>query len=170
MFSIAVSVGTRLNDWKTKPMRSRRSMVRRLSPSRADVDVADEDLPEVRRSSPARQCISVDLPEPDGPMMAVNRPAAEPDGDAVEGPHRRLAPAVHLDRVDRLCGHDPRFGTTAGLDSGWASPPRAQSPAFRVVGAHRLANEKVQAEPRRCAGRARSRPTRCRPRTRWDRP
>ena len=28
--------------------------------------------PDVSVSSPARQCISVDLPEPDGPMIAVN--------------------------------------------------------------------------------------------------
>ena len=34
-------------------------------------------LPEVGRSSPARQCISVDLPEPDGPMIAVSRPAGK---------------------------------------------------------------------------------------------
>ena len=33
MFSYAVSVGTRLNDWKTKPMRSRRSSVSCLSES-----------------------------------------------------------------------------------------------------------------------------------------
>src|SRR4029450_4951414 len=30
--------------------------------------------PSVGRSSPARMCISVDLPEPDGPMTAVRRP------------------------------------------------------------------------------------------------
>ena len=33
--------------------------------------------PEVSESSPARQCISVLLPEPDGPMMAVNCPASK---------------------------------------------------------------------------------------------
>ena len=27
--------------------------------------------PELTRSSPARQCSNVDLPEPDGPMMAL---------------------------------------------------------------------------------------------------
>ena len=32
--------------------------------------------PTVSVSRPARQCISVDLPEPDGPMMAVKWPAA----------------------------------------------------------------------------------------------
>ena len=33
-------------------------------------------FPEVRVSRPATQCSSVDLPEPDGPMIAVKRPAA----------------------------------------------------------------------------------------------
>jgi hypothetical protein len=32
--------------------------------------------PDVNVSSPATQCISVDLPDPDGPMIAVNRPGA----------------------------------------------------------------------------------------------
>ena len=32
-------------------------------------------VPEVGRSSPARMCMSVDLPEPEGPMIAVRRPA-----------------------------------------------------------------------------------------------
>ena len=32
--------------------------------------------PVVSESSPARQCISVLLPEPDGPMIAVNLPAS----------------------------------------------------------------------------------------------
>ena len=31
--------------------------------------------PEVTESRPATQCIRVDFPEPDGPMIAVNRPA-----------------------------------------------------------------------------------------------
>ena len=35
--------------------------------------------PDVSESSPARQCISVDLPEPDGPMIAVKAPAREVD-------------------------------------------------------------------------------------------
>ena len=41
---------------------------------RGQVGVADEDGPQVRASSPATQCSSVDFPEPDGPMTAVNRP------------------------------------------------------------------------------------------------
>ena len=55
---------------------------------------------DVSVSRPARQCISVDLPEPDGPMMAVKRRGGERDGDAVEGPHRGLAAPVDLDGVD----------------------------------------------------------------------
>ena len=37
---------------------------------------AIETSPEVGLSSPARMCISVDLPEPDGPITAVSRPSA----------------------------------------------------------------------------------------------
>ena len=51
-------------------------------------------------SSPARQCISVDLPEPDAPMIAVNCGAGEADGHAVQGPDGGVAAAVHLDQVD----------------------------------------------------------------------
>ena len=55
--------------------------------------------PEVSVSRPARQCISVDLPEPDGPMIAVKRPV-EVDGHAVEGADLVVAVAVDLDGVD----------------------------------------------------------------------
>ena len=40
--------------------------------------------PLVSVSRPATQCISVDFPEPDGPMMAVNRPGGELDVDVAE--------------------------------------------------------------------------------------
>jgi hypothetical protein len=33
--------------------------------------------PEVSVSRPARQCSKVDLPDPDGPMMAVNFPVSK---------------------------------------------------------------------------------------------
>jgi hypothetical protein len=74
MFSCAVSVGTRLNAWNTNPTRSRRSTVSCFS-LRLDRSVSPMSTwPDVRVSRPARQCISVDLPEPDGPMMAVKAP------------------------------------------------------------------------------------------------
>ena len=37
---------------------------------------AIETEPDVGLSRPARMCMSVDLPEPDGPMTAVSRPSA----------------------------------------------------------------------------------------------
>ena len=76
MFSSAVNVGMRLNAWKMKPMRSRRSFVSffSLSVERSTSPIHTEPL--VSESSPAIVCMSVDLPEPDGPMMAVKRAVA----------------------------------------------------------------------------------------------
>ena len=76
MFSFASSIGSRLKNWKTKPMCSRRSFVRSLSPSVVISVPPMPTEPEVGLSSPARMCISVDLPEPDGPMTAVALPGA----------------------------------------------------------------------------------------------
>ena len=74
MFSAAVRVGTRLNAWKMNPNRVRRSFVSwrwfidpTSSPSITTV-------PAVTVSRPAMQCIRVDLPDPDGPMIAVSSP------------------------------------------------------------------------------------------------
>ena len=75
MFSIASSVGMRLNDWNTNPTLSRRTSVSALSLRVGEIGAGDADTsPEVSSSSPATQCISVVLPEPDGPMIAVKRP------------------------------------------------------------------------------------------------
>ena len=76
MFSYAVSVGTRLKAWNTKPRRSRRRSVSCLSESVPSSVSPMNTWPDVSVSSPATQCISVDLPEPDGPMIAVKRPGA----------------------------------------------------------------------------------------------
>src|SRR3954447_20019331 len=77
MFSAAVSVGMRLNAWKMKPMRSRRSCVSFLSLSVLRSTSPTHTEPLVSESSPASVCMSVDLPEPDGPMIAVKRPVAK---------------------------------------------------------------------------------------------
>jgi hypothetical protein len=74
MFSSAVRVGTRLNDWKIKPIRFRRNSVSARSVNRERFADPTTTSPLVSRSRAARQCISVDLPDPDGPMMAVNWP------------------------------------------------------------------------------------------------
>jgi hypothetical protein len=47
--------------------------------------------PEVTLSSPAAHCSSVDLPDPDGPMTAVNVPAANA---AVTPPSASTLPAA----------------------------------------------------------------------------
>ena len=73
-FSPAVSVGTRLNDWKTKPIRSRRNAVSCRSDNEPSSVSPMKAAPLVNESRPARQCMSVDFPEPDGPMIAVKRP------------------------------------------------------------------------------------------------
>ena len=72
MFSRADSVGSRLNAWKMKPILSRRSRVSCLSLSEPSSVSPMRTDPEENVSSPATQCISVDLPDPEGPMIAVN--------------------------------------------------------------------------------------------------
>ena len=74
MFSSAESIGRRLKNWKTKPMWLRRSFVRSVS-FRVVISVsAIVTDPEVGLSRPARMCIRVDLPDPDGPITAVSLP------------------------------------------------------------------------------------------------
>ena len=74
MFSSAESTGTRLKAWKTNPSRSRRSRVSPRSSRLASSAPSTTTEPAVGRSSPASSCMSVDLPEPEGPMMAANWP------------------------------------------------------------------------------------------------
>ena len=78
MFSRAVSDGIRLYCWKMKPEpvapQQRQLGLGQLAESSVSPMNAD---PEVSRSSPATHCISVLLPDPDGPMIAVNRRAGK---------------------------------------------------------------------------------------------
>ena len=55
-------------------------------------------------------CISVDLPEPDGPMIAAKRPRSNGHGHAVERVDGGVALAVAAVQVDG--GHD-RLGAHA---------------------------------------------------------
>src|SRR5215213_8031633 len=57
-----------------KPTASRRSVVRASSLSAHSSVSPIHTCPDVGRSRPARQCMNVDLPEPDGPITAVKRP------------------------------------------------------------------------------------------------
>ncbi len=72
MFSRAVSVGSRLNAWKMKPILSRRNFVSCLSFREPSSVSPIRTEPDENVSRPATQCISVDLPDPEGPMIAVN--------------------------------------------------------------------------------------------------
>ena len=76
MFSFAVSIGSRLKNWKMKPMCSRRSFVSCVSLSSPIFVSAIQTSPAVGLSRPARMCMSVDLPDPEGPMTAVSSPPA----------------------------------------------------------------------------------------------
>ena len=60
-----------------KPTRSRRSSVSARSDSPLSSRSPIMTEPDVTVSSPARQCIRVDLPDPDGPMMAANIPLSK---------------------------------------------------------------------------------------------
>ena len=74
MFSSAVSVGSRLKNWKMNPTWCRRRSVRRLSERFVTSVPAIATVPEVGLSRPAMMCMSVDLPDPDGPITAANWP------------------------------------------------------------------------------------------------
>ena len=70
MFSRAVSVGTRLNGWKTNPRRSRRSRVSALSESAVQLDVADAHR---ARASPVEAGEAVHQRRLAGPRRAHDR-------------------------------------------------------------------------------------------------
>ena len=66
--------------------------------------------PAVGWSRPARMCMSVDLPEPDGPMTAVRRPRGDVERDAAQRVDGGVALAV--------AAHDVAGGDD-GLGDGW---------------------------------------------------
>ena len=74
-------------------------------------------VPPSRRSRPAMQCMSVDLPEPEGPMMAVNWPAAKSMSTPSRA-HLRVARAVDLGRAASRCRCD---GAVVEVRSGGVS-------------------------------------------------
>jgi hypothetical protein len=74
-FSSAVSVGMRLKNWNTKPIRSRLSSVSFLSESPESSVPRTTTRPEVGLSRAPTMCNSVLLPDPEGPMIAANSPS-----------------------------------------------------------------------------------------------
>src|SRR5216684_574971 len=67
---------SRWKNWKTKPIRERRNRASSASLRPASAVPPTVTVPDVGRSSPATRLRSVDLPPPDGPMMAVNSPSS----------------------------------------------------------------------------------------------
>ena len=66
-------MGRRLKNWKTNRCACA-GACRSVSPRVVTSVPSMATVPDVGLSSPARMCISVDLPEPDGPMTAVSLP------------------------------------------------------------------------------------------------
>jgi hypothetical protein len=73
-FSSAESVGMRLKNWNTKPIRSRLRSVSLLSDSPESSVPPTITRPDVGLSSAPRMCSSVLFPDPEGPMIAANSP------------------------------------------------------------------------------------------------
>ena len=67
----AVSIGSRKKRWKTKPMRVRRMRLRSASDKRATSRSSKSIDPLVGVSTQPIRCSSVDLPQPDGPVIAT---------------------------------------------------------------------------------------------------
>ena len=75
-FSKAVSVSSRFASWNTKPNSSRRNFASSAPERPVTSRPPTEIRPAVGASMVARQFRSVDLPEPDGPMIPTNSPAS----------------------------------------------------------------------------------------------
>ena len=72
----ADSDGSRLNCWNTKPIRRLRMSARSISSSSPTSSPARRYEPRLSVSRQPRMFISVDLPEPDGPMTATYSPGS----------------------------------------------------------------------------------------------
>jgi hypothetical protein len=66
-----------LKDWKTKPTRFERYQARRSGLRLETSSPSKRILPFVGVSMKPKICIKVDLPEPDGPRMAMYSPRSK---------------------------------------------------------------------------------------------
>ena len=76
MFSRTVNVSSRFESWKTNPSSSRRKRESSLEESVVISRPATRMEPLVTTSIVDMQFKSVDLPEPDGPMIPTNSPSS----------------------------------------------------------------------------------------------
>ena len=105
--------------------------------------------PAVGWSRPARMCMSVDLPEPDGPMTAVRRPRGDVDRDAAQRVDGGVALAVAADDV---AGGDD--GARARAGPGARDCMRTDCMADPFMG--RAVTAPSLAGPQACRGAARA--------------
>ena len=102
---------SRWNCWKTKPMRRLRMLASSRSFMRLTSSPANRYSPLVGTSRHPRMCMSVDLPDPEGPITARKSPSLTDERHVVDRAHRRVAAAVdlaHIDEADDLRGHISR--------------------------------------------------------------
>src|SRR5262245_17458863 len=71
--------------------------------------------PLVARSRPARQCIRVDFPDPDGPMIAVNCPAANETDTASNAVTAQSPDPYRLVSIDAAAPTNRASATTHSL-------------------------------------------------------
>src|SRR5688572_6869522 len=76
-FCSAVSTGSRLYDWKTKPIVRARHAASCPGLIALTSSPATRTVPRVGLSSPATRFSSVDLPDPEGPISAVKLPSSK---------------------------------------------------------------------------------------------
>ena len=130
MFSAAVSVGSRLYAWNTKPTRSRRSTVSSLSLERAELDAVDEHLAAGERVEAGDAVHQRRLARARRAHDRRVAAAFEVDGDVVEGDDRGLARAVDLRGVS--CAGDGAGRGSGGQRRGaWTSKLMTGSAGMR---------------------------------------
>ncbi len=88
--------GSRLNPWKTNPLCRLRITASSSRPRRLTSCPSRVYVPSVGVSRHPRMFMSVDLPEPDGPMTAPNSPGSIEREDPAQGFHRDLPQEVGL--------------------------------------------------------------------------
>ena len=127
---LGVSIGSRLKNWNTNPMCSRRSSVSSASSSVVISVPAIVTVPVVGLSRPARMCISVDLPGAGRAHHGEQVAAVDRHRHAAQGLDRGGSLAVAAGHVPRLDDRRPTHLADAGGRS-LQSPRRLRTrPAF----------------------------------------
>ena len=120
--SIAVRAGIRLPDWNTKPMRSRRIRLRWLGVAATRSMSSTRTSPEVGVVSAPATASRLDLPEPEGPTIAMSSPGRDGQRDLVERAHGVVAVTEgQCDVVEdegRWCGREMVHRWSPSADSG----------------------------------------------------